>query len=96
MLNEFYVVVTRKLARPMSEGDAAAAVGEMALLPVVAIDRHLALDAVAFSRRYQLSLWDALIVRAAQVSGCAEIITEDMQDGVRFDSVVVRDPFRSP
>ena len=46
--------------------------------------------------RYALSWWDALIVAAAQSSGCAVLLTEDLQHGQRLGEVTVINPFRSP
>jgi predicted nucleic acid-binding protein len=40
-----------------------------------------------------ISIWDALIVTAARSAGCAKIWTEDMQDGRRFGTVEVVNPF---
>jgi predicted nucleic acid-binding protein len=37
---------------------------------------------------------DALIVQAASAAGCDVLLTEDLQDGRRFDGVTVTDPFR--
>lgn len=93
VLNEFYVVVTRKLDRPLPEAQAAAAVADMARLLVVPVDRHLVQEAIGLSRSHQLSLWDAAIVEAARSASCAELITEDLQDGRAFEGVVVRNPF---
>jgi predicted nucleic acid-binding protein len=96
VLNEFYTVVTRKLDRPMSPEQAAAAVEDMSQLLVVPVDRYLTLDAIALSRSHQLSLWDAAIVEAARSASCAEVLTEDLQDGRSFDGVVVRNPLAAP
>lgn len=93
VLNEFYVVATRKLDRLLPEALAAAAVADMAKLLVVPVDRHLVREAIALSRSHQLSLWDAAIVGAARSASCAELITEDLQDGRAFEGVVVRNPF---
>ena len=46
--------------------------------------------------RYALSWWDALVVAAAQGSGCAVLLTEDLQHGQRLGEVTVVNPFRSP
>jgi predicted nucleic acid-binding protein len=40
-----------------------------------------------------LSYYDALIVRAAVVSGCQRVLSEDMQDGAVFAGVRVENPF---
>jgi len=38
-------------------------------------------------------LVDCLIVAAAQGQNCAVLLTEDLQDGARYDDLVVRNPF---
>jgi predicted nucleic acid-binding protein len=40
-----------------------------------------------------LSFYDALIVRAAQASGCACVLSEDMQAGARLGGVQIVNPF---
>ena len=65
VLSEFYVVVTRRLATPMSEGDAAAAVDELARLPTVATDTELVRDGIALARDARISFWDALDRRSS-------------------------------
>jgi len=51
------------------------------------------LAAVDLHRLHQLSIWDALIVRSAQASGCRVLYTEDLQHGRSFDGVEIVDPF---
>ena len=41
------------------------------------------------------SFWDALLVQTAPRAGCMMLLTEDLQDGRRFDGLVVRNLFRS-
>jgi len=94
VLAEFYVTVTRKLAKPLPEADAAAAVGELCAFDVVELDSQLVRRGVARARREDLSLWDALIVEAALARGCEQLLTEDVQDGRVFDGrLAVMNPF---
>jgi predicted nucleic acid-binding protein len=93
VLMEFYVVVTRKLRTPLSEDAAQAMVDEMARLPVVPTDAQLVVSAMSGSREWRISLWDALIVRAAEVSGCGRILSEDLAGGAVYGSVRVENPF---
>ncbi len=65
VLQEFYVVVTRKLARPLDAAVAGEAVSSFAELPLVQIDSELIVSAIHRSRNSRLSFWDALIVQAA-------------------------------
>jgi predicted nucleic acid-binding protein len=93
VLSEFYVVVTRKLVAPLPEETAAVMVDQLSALPVVAIDGALVASAIASSREWQMSLWDALIVNAAVHSGCSLLLSEDLSDGRTYDGVRVENPF---
>ncbi len=93
VLSEFYVVVTRRLATPMSERDAAAAVDELARIPTVVTDAELVRDGIALAREARLSFWDGLIVAAARASGCECVITEDLAAGATIGGVRVESPF---
>jgi predicted nucleic acid-binding protein len=93
VLAEFYWVATRRLARPLADADAATVVDTLAELTVVGADAELVRSAISLARRQQISSWDALIIRAAQVAGCDRLLTEDLQHDARFDDVRVENPF---
>ena len=93
VLQEFYVVVTRKLARPLDAAVAAEAVSSFAELPLVQIDSELIVSAIHRSRNNQLSFWDALIVQAAIEGHASTLYSEDMQHGLMQDSLRVINPF---
>jgi predicted nucleic acid-binding protein len=93
VLGEFYVTVTRKLARPVADDAAERMVDRMAQLPVVSIDADGVQAAIAGSRSWRLSYWDALIVVAAQSAGCSRLLTEDLAGGSTYGSVRVENPF---
>ncbi len=93
VLAEFCAVVTRKLAVPLPAEDAAAMVRELADLPAVPVDGPLVVSAIAASREWQVSIWDALILRAAEAAGCRRVLSEDLADGATYGTVVVENPF---
>lgn len=93
VLAEFYWVATRRLARPLTEAQASEVVDGLARLRVIATAAELVTSAIELSRTRQLSLWDALIVRAAQVGGCERLISEGLQHGASFDGLRVENPF---
>ncbi len=93
VLGEFFVVVTRKLARPVPLGEADLLVERMAQLPVVGIDASLVRAAIATSRACAISYWDALIIAAAEAAGCRRILSEDLAHGETYGSVRVENPF---
>lgn len=93
VLEEYYAAVTRKLGVPA--GVARGKVELFARLHVVRIEVDDILSAIDLQRLHQLSFWDALLVQCARRAGCAVLLTEDLQDGRRFNGLVVRNPFRS-
>jgi predicted nucleic acid-binding protein len=93
VLSEFYVVVTRRLATPMSEREAAAAVDELARIPTLVTDAELIRDGIALAREARVSFWDGLMVAAARASGCERVITEDLATGATIGGVRVESPF---
>lgn len=50
--------------------------------------------AVVSSRRFKVSYWDAAIIEAARMMGCATVLSEDLSDGQSYAGVRVRNPFR--
>lgn len=93
VLGELFVVLTRKIASPMSTAEAMSVVRAIGRLEVIEIGRlavELALHLVA---RTAMAYWDALIVAAARLGGCSILLSEDLQSGQVFDGVTVRNPF---
>jgi predicted nucleic acid-binding protein len=93
VLQEFYVVTTRKLKNPLSEEVAARAVRGIAKLDVVGVDVPLVLSAVDTSRTAQVSLWDALIIEAASRAVCERVLSEDLNAGQVIRGVRIENPF---
>ena len=91
VLSEFYVVVTRKLN--VDAAAAAAMVAGLARLPLVVIDGPMVLAAIEGSRAWNISYWDALVVRAAETAGCRRVLSEDLTGGSTYDSIVIENPF---
>lgn len=93
VLSEYYVTVTRKLKPGMPADDAWDDVQNLLAWDPQKTDRELLLAAREIERRYRMSWWDSLIIAAAQLQQCSTLLTEDMQDGMLFGSVVVNNPF---
>jgi predicted nucleic acid-binding protein len=93
VLQEFYVVATRKLAVPMQRTTARRIVTLYAAWPVVHVDVPLVLAASELEERHTLSFWDALIVESARRSGATRLLTEDLQHGRVVGGVTVENPF---
>lgn len=60
---------------------------------VVTTSAELIAGALDLHVLHRLSFYDALIVQAAQASGCQRVLTEDMQHGARYGGVQIVNPF---
>ncbi|MFL6234401.1 MAG: PIN domain-containing protein [Thermoanaerobaculia bacterium] len=93
VLQEFYVTVIRKLARPLPVEEALAALVHLSSFPLITSDGALILRAVQLHQKASLSFWDALIVQAALESNCRRLLSEDLQHGRRFGGLLIENPF---
>lgn len=93
VLNEVVSVCRRKLQMEWSEVDAVlqAVKASVEIVPLTEATHELA---VQICRRYQLSFYDAQICSAALVAGSKVVLSEDMQDGMIVDSLVIKNPFK--
>ena len=93
VLQEFYVVATRKFEPPMRRSEARELVALYATWSIVQVDVGLIIDAAVLEERAQLSFWDALIVEAARRAGATRLVTEDLQGGQKIAGVAIENPF---
>ncbi len=49
---------------------------------------------LAIAERYQLQIFDSMIVAAALLAGCTTLYSEDMHDGLVIDGLTIRNPYR--
>ena len=92
VLNEVVSVCQRKLKMHWDEIDAVlqAVKASVQVVPLTEVTHELA---VQLSKRYQLSFYDAHICAAAIIAGSKMVLSEDMQDGMLVDSLVINNPF---
>jgi predicted nucleic acid-binding protein len=93
VLSEYYVTVTRKLARGLSQGDARASVRRYQLWQPWQVDHQTVETAWGIEARFGVHYWDALVIASAQQSGCRYLLTEDLQHGQAIGAVTVLNPF---
>lgn len=93
VLSEYYVTVTRKLDPGLPADDAWDDVTALFTWRPQPIDEALMQSGREIEKRYRLSWWDSLVVGAAQLQGCALLLTEDLQDGGVYGGVTVRSPY---
>lgn len=91
VLQEYFSAATRKLAVPVET--ARRKVELFSRFQVVPVDVDLIIGGIDLHRLHGFSFWDALIIRAALVSRCAVLYTEDLQAGQRVEGLRIVNPF---
>lgn len=95
-LNEFANVARTKLRMDWDEVETALATISELCEVTAPINVELHQEGLALARRYQLSIYDSLIVAAALNAGCDTLWSEDMQDGMMVErQLTIRNPFTS-
>lgn len=93
VLQEFFVTVTRKVAKPLPAEDATARIREFAAWKIFSPTSDDVLAAIGLHAQAKIGFWDAMIVLAAAESGCDVLWTEDLTDGQMLRGVRIRNPF---
>ncbi|CAA9540135.1 MAG: Programmed cell death toxin MazF like [uncultured Sphingosinicella sp.] len=93
-LNEFANVARTKLKMSWDETqEALVAIADLCEV-TAPIDLDLHHEGLALAERYQLSIYDGLIVAAALRSRCDTLWSEDMQNGMIIEKqLTIRNPF---
>jgi predicted nucleic acid-binding protein len=96
VLAEFYVNSQKpKDGRiPLTDSETVTWMERLALVDVVPVDLEIVQQGVAYSKRYQISYWDAALIAAAEKHGCQTLYTEDLIHGQSYGSVKVINPFK--
>ena len=93
VLQEFAVNITRKVAQPVDLNLASQIIQDLSTWRVHIPDVADVLGAIRVQQEYQLSFWDAMIVRSAVQSGCQVIWSEDLSDGQMIEGLRITNPF---
>jgi predicted nucleic acid-binding protein len=92
VLNEFANAGRRKLG--LSWAVIREILGEyrtnLTVVPVTLETHARGLD---LAERYQLNVYDGMIVAAAQLAGCTVLYSEDMHDGLVVEGLAIRNPY---
>lgn len=93
VLNEVTSVCRRKLKMPWGDIEAVLAAVKSAckVVPLTIVTHE---TAVKIAQRYDISFYDANICAAAILSGAKILVSEDMQDGMSIDGLIIQNPFR--
>ena len=93
VLQEFYVNITGKVAKPLPPDTAMELIGELATWTIHRPGADDVLDAIRHTRRYGISFWDAMVVQSAAQLGCGQLWSEGLSAGQVYGSVQVVNPF---
>ena len=95
VLQEFFVSVTRKIAIPLDFRIARQIISDLTNWRVHAPETGDFLQAIDLQDTFQLSFWDAMILRSAVQLGCKQMFSEDLTHRQQFGEVLVTNPFMS-
>ena len=96
VLAEFFWVVTRKLADPLSLEEAIASVNRyLDTWAVLDVTADVVREACRGVQTYQLSYWDAQIWAVAYLHQVPVILSEDFQDQQLIEGVRFVNPYRA-
>ncbi len=96
-LCEFFVVVTKKIERPMPVDQAGSIVREiLSSVKWRVLDRRegTVVQAIDFVKLHRLSLWDALIAACMLEHGVHTVVTENERDFRKVPGIGVINPFK--
>lgn len=91
VLSEYYVNAVRKLG--LEPSFARQRTAQFGRFDRVQPNLDLILAAIDLHRLHGISYWDALIVQAASVGGCAILLSEDFQTDRSLAGVQIVNPF---
>lgn len=93
VLQEFYVNVTRKIAKPLTPAAARGIIRNYLAWRVEVNEPSGVLLASEIGERNRISFWDALIVASAARAGADRILSEDLNHGQVLEGVQIENPF---
>jgi len=94
VLQEFFVIVTRKIAKPLGADTAKEIIADLSRWHMHVPAADGVLGAIGIHQRTGISVWDAMIVRSAAEMGCAVLYSEDLNAGQEYSGVLAENPFQ--
>jgi predicted nucleic acid-binding protein len=94
VLNEFANVSRKKLKRHWTEIETALVDIQKAATMIHPIGVETTRAGLFLARRYQLAIYDSILVAAALIARCTDLWSEDMQHGLVIEGrLTIRNPF---
>jgi len=92
VLQEFYVNMTRKIAKPLAKAEARLVVNSYSIWCVETTPAEIA-AAFRIEDESRIGFWNALIVASAAKSGSARILSEDLNAQQKIAGIRIENPF---
>ena len=93
VLQEFYVVATQKVAKPLKADTAATIIRDLSHWKMHAPDAADVLGAIDLQQRTRVSFWDAMILWSALQLGWGRVLSEDLNPDQAYNGIDVINPF---
>ena len=93
VLQEWFVIVTRKIPKPLDASAARRIVADLLSWEVIVNDGTSILAAIDIHQRFGFSFWDSLILQAALRAGATRLLSEDFTHGQKVDGMRIENPF---
>lgn len=94
VINEFHYACFRKYK--LKEDEIYRFVNDIkSIAQVSSLDFDIYEKAFKLRKRYNISFWDSLIIAAAVENNCKILYSEDMQDKLKIDNLIIKNPFNT-
>ena len=93
VLQEFFVIITKKIPKPIKPELAEKIVSDLLMWKVIVNDGESILTAIKIHSQYHYSFWDSLIIESAIAGGATLLLSEDLSDGQIIEGVRIQNPF---
>ena len=94
VLSEFFVVITKKVQKPLPQKTAKKEIELLRCLEIVEINIQTILSSIDLHVESKVSFRDSLIIVCAQNSNCKYVFSEDLNPGQKFNGVEIINPFK--
>ena len=94
VLQELFVILTKKLEPGLSPDNAAEVIESLLSLEIDVVETDTILEAIRVSKENTISFWDALIISSAFDSKCRVLFTEDLNREQIISNVKIENPFK--
>lgn len=94
VLQEFFVIVTGKIPRPLHPDKAEELVIHLLKWSVMANNGQSILSAIDIQRRFKYPFWNSLIIEAAMTGKANVLLSENFQSGQMIQSMRIVNPFQ--